>query len=86
MTDVFAGGDVARGGSTVIQAMRDGRAAAEAIDRALRGRPVSAVGAHPAEPGDAIPYHLASRTVRRTSSRSKSKPRRLRGTGAPGNL
>jgi glutamate synthase (NADPH/NADH) small chain len=32
---VFAGGDVVRGGSTVIQAMRDGRAAAAAIDRAL---------------------------------------------------
>ena len=34
---VFAGGDVVRGGSTVILAMRDGRAAAEAIDRALKG-------------------------------------------------
>lgn len=33
---VFAGGDVVRGGSTVILAMKDGRAAAEAIDRALR--------------------------------------------------
>ena len=33
---VYAGGDVTRGGSTVIEAMRDGRAAAEAIDRALR--------------------------------------------------
>lgn len=35
---VFAGGDVVRGGSTVILAMRDGRAAAESIDRALRAR------------------------------------------------
>ncbi len=35
MPRVFAGGDVARGGSTVILAMRDGRAAAQAIDRAL---------------------------------------------------
>jgi len=35
MTRVFAGGDVVRGGSTVILAMRDGRAAADAIDRAL---------------------------------------------------
>ena len=35
MPMVFAGGDVVRGGSTVILAMRDGRAAAEAIDRAL---------------------------------------------------
>ncbi len=32
---VFAGGDAARGGSTVILAMRDGRAAAEAIHRFL---------------------------------------------------
>jgi glutamate synthase (NADPH) small chain len=36
MRNVFAGGDVVRGGSTVILAMRDGRAAADAIDRALR--------------------------------------------------
>jgi glutamate synthase (NADPH/NADH) small chain len=34
---VFAGGDVVRGGSTVILAMRDGRAAAEAIHNALGG-------------------------------------------------
>ena len=33
---VFAGGDVVRGGSTVILAMKDGRAAAQAIDAALR--------------------------------------------------
>lgn len=32
---VFAGGDVVRGGSTVILAMKDGREAAAAIDRAL---------------------------------------------------
>jgi glutamate synthase (NADPH/NADH) small chain len=32
---VFAGGDLARGGATVILAMRDGRRAAGAIDRAL---------------------------------------------------
>jgi glutamate synthase (NADPH/NADH) small chain len=35
MPGVYAGGDVVRGGSTVILAMRDGRAAAEAIDKAL---------------------------------------------------
>lgn len=34
---VFAGGDVVRGGSTVILAMRDGRAAARAIHEALSG-------------------------------------------------
>lgn len=38
MEGVFAGGDVVRGGSTVILAMKDGRAAAEAIDRALKER------------------------------------------------
>ena len=34
--NVFAGGDVVRGGATVVLAMQDGRAAAEAIDEALR--------------------------------------------------
>ena len=42
---VFAGGDVVRGGATVILAMRDGRVAAEAIDRALHGKaPATAAG------------------------------------------
>jgi ferredoxin--NADP+ reductase len=36
MKGVFAGGDVVRGGATVILAMRDGRVAADAIDRVLR--------------------------------------------------
>jgi len=39
MPNVFAGGDVTRGGATVILAMRDGRAAAAAIDAALRSTP-----------------------------------------------
>ena len=44
LPNVFAGGDVVRGGATVILAMRDGRVAAEAIDRALRGkRPAAAL-------------------------------------------
>src|SRR5208282_1651679 len=34
--NLFAGGDVVRGGSTVILAMRDGRAAAAAIHKALQ--------------------------------------------------
>lgn len=43
---VFAGGDVVRGGSTVILAMRDGRAAAAAIHDALRDhRPATTAGA-----------------------------------------
>lgn len=37
MPRVFAGGDVVRGGSTVILAMKDGRAAARAIHAALSG-------------------------------------------------
>lgn len=37
MPRVFAGGDVVRGGSTVILAMKDGRAAARAIHEALSG-------------------------------------------------
>ena len=44
---VFAGGDVVRGGSTVILAMRDGRAAAGAIDRALRHQAPGPVGTEP---------------------------------------
>ena len=42
MDDVYAGGDVVRGGATVILAMRDGRAAAAAIDKALRPRATGA--------------------------------------------
>jgi glutamate synthase (NADPH/NADH) small chain len=44
MAKVFAGGDVVRGGSTVILAMSDGLAAADAIDRALKAQK-EAVGA-----------------------------------------
>jgi len=36
MDSVYAGGDVVRGGSTVILAMQDGRKAAQSIDKALR--------------------------------------------------
>jgi glutamate synthase (NADPH) small chain len=42
---VFAGGDAVRGGSTVILAMRDGRAAAEAIDRVLQDQACSTTAA-----------------------------------------
>ena len=35
--DLFAGGDIVRGGATVILAMGDGRRAAENMDRQLRG-------------------------------------------------
>ena len=60
MPGVFAGGDVARGGSTVILAMRDGRAAAGAIDRALQGKPV--IGSLDGQPAAAgTPFRIVSR-------------------------
>ena len=34
--DIFAGGDIVRGGATVILAMGDGRKAAENMDKKLR--------------------------------------------------
>jgi glutamate synthase (NADPH/NADH) small chain len=37
LPDVYAGGDIVRGGATVILAMGDGRKAAAAMDQALRG-------------------------------------------------
>ena len=40
MARVYAGGDVVRGGSTVILAMKDGRAAAQAIHATLSGTEV----------------------------------------------
>jgi glutamate synthase (NADPH/NADH) small chain len=53
---VYAGGDVVRGGSTVIQAMRDGRVAAAAIHRALTGKlaPLPPERAALAEPAEAL--------------------------------
>ena len=36
LPDVYAGGDIVRGGATVILAMGDGRKAAAAMDRNLR--------------------------------------------------
>jgi glutamate synthase (NADPH) small chain len=57
LPDVYAGGDVVRGGATVILAMRDGRVAAAAIDEALRERetPAGAIGnGRPHEAGNRI--------------------------------
>jgi ferredoxin--NADP+ reductase len=60
MPKVFAGGDVVRGGATVILAMRDGRAAAAAIDQALREQlSAEGVSAHPAAT-TAAPLSLSS--------------------------
>jgi glutamate synthase (NADPH/NADH) small chain len=49
--NVFAGGDVVRGGSTVILAMRDGRAAAAAIHSALQQQAGAEPGAGAPAPG-----------------------------------
>ena len=54
MPNVFAGGDVVRGGSTVILAMRDGRAAAAAIHNALNYQPPAAQPLL-VEPSDSAP-------------------------------
>jgi glutamate synthase (NADPH/NADH) small chain len=63
LAKVFAGGDVVRGGSTVILAMRDGRAAAAAIDQALQG-PEAATGAAPAQaPPAAAPGRVENRIL-----------------------
>jgi len=35
---IFAGGDIVRGGATVILAMGDGRKAAAAMDRYIKGK------------------------------------------------
>ncbi len=50
MARVYAGGDVVRGGSTVILAMRDGRAAAAAIHKALQNQQDGSVLAIPERP------------------------------------
>jgi glutamate synthase (NADPH/NADH) small chain len=52
--NVFAGGDVVRGGSTVILAMRDGRAAAAAIHSALQQQASEAQAALPESPVPAV--------------------------------
>jgi ferredoxin--NADP+ reductase len=54
---VFAGGDVVRGGSTVILAMHDGRAAAAAIHTALRDHPPAVVA------GGAVPQPTENRIL-----------------------
>jgi len=53
MARVFAGGDVVRGGSTVILAMRDGRAAAAAIHEALQAN--GQVGNRQVDDSQAVP-------------------------------
>jgi len=64
MARVFAGGDVVRGGSTVILAMRDGRAAAAAIHETLRDHP----------PSTAASVAAASDRCRRSEIDATSEP------------
>ena len=61
--NVFAGGDVVRGGSTVILAMRDGRAAAAAIHRALQQQPQATTGAAFLGEHDHAPLQVGNRIV-----------------------
>jgi glutamate synthase (NADPH/NADH) small chain len=70
--NVFAGGDVVRGGSTVILAMRDGRAAAAAIHQALQEQAPAAQEPFPvslgpqgdvAQSGVAVPRPLGNRIL-----------------------
>ena len=68
MDRVYAGGDVVRGGSTVILAMRDGRASAEAIDQRLRAEipqafPAVAEAPAPEKPFRVIEKHVISRDI-----------------------
>jgi glutamate synthase (NADPH/NADH) small chain len=62
---VYAGGDVVRGGSTVILAMQDGRAAAQSIDEVLRERFPEAFesdgAAGGAEKGDESRFRILAR-------------------------
>ena len=62
LPNIFAGGDVVRGGATVILAMRDGRVAAEAIDRALSGKAPSAAVPAATEDG-AGGYRVLSKSL-----------------------
>jgi glutamate synthase (NADPH/NADH) small chain len=64
MAKVFAGGDVVRGGSTVILAMRDGRAAAAAIHEALKAD--GQVGGRQVDGSDAAPNLPVSPTAQLT--------------------
>jgi len=63
LAKVFAGGDVVRGGSTVILAMRDGRAAAAAIDQALQGDHPVAVAAPARAPHATAPDRVENRIL-----------------------
>jgi len=62
LPNIFAGGDVVRGGATVILAMRDGRVAAEAIDRALSGK-APATGVPEASEHGAAGYRVMSKSL-----------------------
>jgi len=68
MTRVFAGGDVVRGGATVILAMRDGRAAAAAIHEALQA------DGQPAAPGVAPAFRPASEESTRAGLKPSATP------------
>ncbi|MBI4418064.1 MAG: FAD-dependent oxidoreductase [Ignavibacteriales bacterium] len=49
---IFAGGDLSRGGTTVILAMRDGKQAATSIHEYLRAKSMSSISERVLEPQD----------------------------------
>ncbi len=54
--NVFAGGDVVLGPATVVEAMGQGRRAAEAIDKYLRGRPLDEFTSHTPPPDPTLGF------------------------------
>lgn len=56
MPDVFAGGDAVLGPATVVEAMGQGRRAAEAIDKHLRGRPLEGFESHMPSPAPRLGF------------------------------
>ena len=58
---VFAGGDVAHGPRTAVEAIRSGKIAAHAIDAWLRGVPLDPVVAKPQRRAEVIPLRVSAR-------------------------
>lgn len=56
MPDVFVGGDAVLGPATVVEAMGQGRRAAEAIDKHLRGRPLEGFESHMPSPAPRLGF------------------------------
>ena len=57
---VYAGGDVEHGPRTVVEAIRSGKIAANAIDAWLRGEPMDAATGTPVRRADVVPLQVAA--------------------------